>query len=69
MTKNLYEISRGSKIKCECSDGSEYIIFNKIDGMYSHCTTEKGATIHLHCGTPMKKEEDYYLIDTNDKNN
>lgn len=63
----LYDIPRGSKIKCDCSDGSTYITFNKLDGMYSHCTTEKGGTTHLRASAPLKKEGDYYIIDSDDQ--
>jgi hypothetical protein len=60
----LYEIPQKSKIFCECSDGSKYIIFNHLDGMYSHCTTEKGGTVHLAGGCPLKETEGGYKIIT-----
>lgn len=59
----LHEIPRGSKIYEETSDGSSYLIFNRLDGMYSHCTTEKGGTIHLSVITPLKQYKDGYRID------
>jgi len=59
----LYDIPNGSKIVCDCSDGSTYITFNHIDGMYSHCTTEKGGTTHLGVSTPLKKVGDHYELD------
>lgn len=43
-TKQLYDLPRnekGIKIYVECSDGSEYINFFHIDGMYSYCKSEK----------------------------
>ena len=58
----LYEIPRDSKIKCECSDGSKYITFHRIDGMYSFCSTEKGGICHLFAGTELEKENDYYVL-------
>ena len=58
----LYEIPNESKIKAEVSDGSKFITFHHIDGMYSYCTTEKGGTIHLSVSTPLKKVKDYYVI-------
>jgi len=58
----LYEIPRGSKIMCECSDGSEYIIFDHIDGMYSYCTTEKGEVCHLGASEELVKEKDFYKL-------
>lgn len=61
----LHEIPKGSKIKCKCSDASTYITFNHLDGLYSHCTTEKGATVHLGRSTELGKlvNGDYYLIE------
>lgn len=44
----LHQIPRGSKIYCECSDGSTYVTFHHLDGMYSFCKTEKGAIVHLY---------------------
>jgi len=60
----LVDIPKGSKIYADCSDGSKYIIFNHLDGMYSHCTTEKGATVHLAGFQELKKvgeSQDYSL--------
>ncbi len=59
----LYDIPKGSKIKVEVSDGSKFIIFDHLDGLYSYCKTEKGDVVHLARKTPLKKEEDYYIID------
>jgi len=58
----LYKIPIGSKIYIECSDGSDYLIFNRLDGMYSHCTTEKGNTLHLSANTPLEEYLDGYRI-------
>lgn len=68
MTKPLYEIPQRSKIYGECSDGSEYIIFDHIDGMYSYCETEKGAILHLSASAPLKPFKDGYTLapDNND---
>jgi len=60
--KKLHEIDKGSKIHCDVSDESKYVTFNKIDGMYSHCTSEKGNTIHLSASTPLVKHKDGYRI-------
>lgn len=62
----LYDIPEDSKIilskEQTCSDGSSYIIFRHIDGMYSYCETEKGGIIHISAGAPMKKVEGGYMI-------
>lgn len=58
----LYEIPNGSKIYCKGEDGSSYLTFNHIDGMYSHCTTEKGSTAHLGASTELTKTEGGYKL-------
>lgn len=62
----LYDIPEDSKIILSedqtCSDGSKYIIFRHIDGMYSYCETEKGGVIHLSAAAPMVKVEGGYMI-------
>lgn len=56
----LYDIPQGSKIYVESSDGSTYITFHHLDGMYSYCTTEKGAVVHLGATCPLEKHRDGY---------
>lgn len=58
----LFQIPKGSKIIEQCSDGSTYIIFDHIDGMYSYCTTEKGNIVHFSAYMPLLKEGDNYYI-------
>lgn len=58
----LYSIPRGSKVYVGATDGSEYIIFNRLDGAYSHCTTENGETVHLSATTPLEEYKDGYKI-------
>lgn len=58
----LHEIAEKSKIYEESSDGSEFIIFHHIDGMYSYCVTEKGAPVHLSAVTPLVVHEDGFKI-------
>lgn len=49
------------------SDGSEYILFYHIDGMYSYCKTEKGGPIHLSAMTPIEEYKDgYRMVDPRD---
>lgn len=62
----LYEAPEGIKIYADVSDGSEYITFKHIDGVYSLCETGKGGTIHLSASTPLKKYKDGYKIDSNE---
>ena len=58
----LYEIPNKSKIYCEVSDGSSYIIFDHPDGMYSYCKSEKGNVIHLSISQELKKYKDGYKL-------
>lgn len=55
MTK-LYEAPRKSVIAVDgISDGSRWLLFHHLDGMYSYCTTEKGEVAHLSAVTPLVK--------------
>lgn len=56
----LHEIPEGSTIKCETSDGSKFITFHHLDGMYSYCTTERGGVTNLSRMTPIIKRDGYY---------
>jgi hypothetical protein len=60
----LYEIPEESKIFGECSDGSTFLTFKHLDGLYSYCITEKGGVINLSGGTPLKVTEGGYIIST-----
>lgn len=60
----LHEIPQGSKILCEVSDGSTYVIYNHPDGMYSYCKTEKGGVVHLGLMQPLRKVGDHYELET-----
>lgn len=60
--KFLSELNKGDKIYIELSDGSTYIIFDHVDGMYSHSTTEKGGSINLSRNTELVKNKDGYNI-------
>ena len=50
----------GIKIFCDCSDGSTYILFYHVDGMYSYCKTENGGTVHPSVMAPIKEVEGGY---------
>ena len=58
----LYEIPRESKIYGKLDDGSEYLIFHYIDGMYSSCTTEKGGITQIHVMEDLIEFKDGYRI-------
>ena len=60
--KYLHEIEKQSKIYCESSDGSKFIIFDHLDGMYSYCITEKGGVVHLGRFQPLEEYEDGYKL-------
>lgn len=53
--KRLYDMPKGTRINCEVSDGSTYIIFDHLDGMYSYCKSEKGNVVHLAAAAPLHK--------------
>jgi len=59
----LCDLKKGSRINCEVSDGSTFIIFEHIDGMYSYCITEKGEVVHLYAATELEKDgENFKLV-------
>ena len=61
----LYELPRseeGTRIDCIVSDGSDYVLFYHIDGMYSYCKSEKGNVCHLSASTQIRKKGDHYEI-------
>lgn len=60
--KYLYQIPQKSKIYEKVTDGSRFVIFDHLDGMYSYCITEKGAVVHLAVGTPLRKYKDGWKI-------
>lgn len=59
----LRKIPKDSKIFCDASDGSKYIIFRHLDGIYSYCDTEKGGYINLSASTPLEEVDGGYKID------
>lgn len=62
----LYELPRddeiGTKIYCNLSDGSSYLMFHHTDGAYSYCKSEKGGIVHLSAMAPIVPFEDGYRI-------
>lgn len=67
MGLRLYDIPKESKIYCYASDGSSYVTFHHLDGMYSLCTSEKGSICHLRASTPLVPEKDGYQIQYGEK--
>jgi len=63
-TYRLYEIPRNSKIVCDLSDESVYLIFCHLDGMYSYCETENGNIVHLSANAELTKKKNYYVFNT-----
>lgn len=68
----LYQIPRESKLKVSVTrpwgDGrvlvkDEIVTFHHLDGAYSYITTDDGDVLHLSASTPLRKEDDYYVID------
>lgn len=59
----LYDLDQGSVIHCEVSDGSEFITFDHVDGIYSFSISEKGNPIHITATAPVRKVGDHYEID------
>lgn len=52
----LYEAPRRSVIAVDgIGDGSRWLLFHHVDGMYSYCTTEKGNVLHLSAVTRLEK--------------
>lgn len=60
--KKLHELKNGAKIFCETSDGSEYIIFDHVDGLYSYCTTEQGGVALLSAVACLQAVEGGYKL-------
>ena len=59
----LSQLPKGAKIYNEhISDGSSFIIFDHVDGMYSFCRTEKGNTIPLPASIELVDKNDGYEI-------
>lgn len=51
----LYDVPRNSRIKVKSDIQEEQIlIFNNIDGMYSHCLDSEGNVVHLAAYTEVE---------------
>ena len=60
----LHEVPKGSKIKVKSEvvvppggiapTNDEELIFNNVDGMYSHCLTLDGRIVHLSMFTEVE---------------
>jgi len=60
----LYEMEKGSKIYSDVGDGSSYVVFDHVDGMYSYCVTEKGNVVHIYFAEDFDPYEDGYKLKT-----
>lgn len=66
----LWDIPQDSKILLpiggeDRETKNEMCTFKHIDGMYSLIITPDGHAVHLSAGAPLKKVDDYYILDTN----
>lgn len=58
----LYDLKLPVKVYELCSDGSKWFTVDHLDGAYSYCVTEKGATVHLSASAPLKKYKNGYKL-------
>ena len=61
----LHDLPRDTKIhlrRGESSDDSTFLTFNRPDGMYSHCVTEKGNVCHLKIWSPIVVEDSKFWL-------
>ncbi len=65
MIKKLHDLPKGSKLYMHCLDGSEYVTFNRIDGSFSHCTSENGNTVHVVTWAQFVQYRDGYELAPN----
>lgn len=64
----LYNVPMGSKLKLTLSrEGKpltdEFVTFHHLDGMYAYITDSHGKPLHLAAAMPVRKEDEYYVID------
>ena len=62
MTKKLYELTPGTKLRLYTEEGDKEAIFHNLDGMYSLCTVVDDRPyderiFHLSAMTPMMELE------------
>jgi len=56
----LYEIKKDSKIYEDVDDGSLYIKFKHLEGLYTLCETEKGNIIYINLNAALTPFRDGY---------
>lgn len=64
-TTKLHKIPKNSILEISLGDGSKYVRFDHVDGLYSYCVSEMGNVIHLYAGTTLEKVSDgkYRIVD------
>lgn len=54
-----------TKIYCAVNDGSTYIVFDHMDGLYGFAVSEKGSVVHPHANAEVEPFEDGYVFINN----
>ena len=57
------KLNKGDKIYADLDDGSDYLVFDHLDGMYSYSETQKGGVIHLNTAQEISQKSGKFLIE------